>query len=311
MATQLPQLADIEQLSANVIRVLGGNPSKFTLQGSNTYLLGRGPSRILLDTGEGKPSWKQHLSSVLESQSATVTTCLLSHWHHDHIGGIADFQRLCPEARIYKNIPKLNPDGILKEDLNVQAIDDGQTFSIDDSFAVKALHCPGHTKDHMAFIVTESNDEEEKGAMFTGDNVLGHGTAVFEDLATYLSSLHVMSEHIAEGARAYPAHGAVLDNGKATIEMYVKHRHQRENEALQVLRTGQVAKAGDVKPADGEPLKVWDSMDIVKVIYKDVPENLHGPAEMGLIQVLKKLEGEGKVVREEGGSWRLSEKSTL
>lgn len=190
-------------------------------------------------------------------------------------------------------------------------IDGGQTFSVDDTFAVKALHCPGHTKDHMAFVITESTDAKEKGAMFTGDNVLGHGTAVFEDLATYLSSLHIMSEHIAEGVRAYPAHGAVLDDGKATIEMYIKHRRQRENEALQVLRTGRVGAGNDEKLGAEDTAKEWDSMDIVKVIYKDVPENLHGPAEMGLIQVLKNLEGEGKVVREEGGSWRLGRKSSL
>ena len=28
MATQLPQLGNVEQLSSNVVRVMGGNPSK-------------------------------------------------------------------------------------------------------------------------------------------------------------------------------------------------------------------------------------------------------------------------------------------
>jgi hypothetical protein len=28
MATNLPKLADVEQLSTNIIRVMGGNPSK-------------------------------------------------------------------------------------------------------------------------------------------------------------------------------------------------------------------------------------------------------------------------------------------
>ena len=34
MASRLPQLAEIEKLSPLVIRILGGNPSKFTLQGN-------------------------------------------------------------------------------------------------------------------------------------------------------------------------------------------------------------------------------------------------------------------------------------
>jgi hypothetical protein len=33
MGTQLPHLQDIERVSTSVIRILGGNPGKFTLQG--------------------------------------------------------------------------------------------------------------------------------------------------------------------------------------------------------------------------------------------------------------------------------------
>ena len=50
----------------------------------------------------------------------------------------------------------------------------------------------------MAFVL------EEENAMFTGDNVLGHGTAVFEDLAVYLDSLTRMREQF--HGRAYPGH---------------------------------------------------------------------------------------------------------
>ena len=220
--------------------------------------------------------------------------------------------KLCPDAKVYKNRPGLNPDGILKGD-NVLDIEDGQTFSVGegkDRFSLKALHCPGHTEDHMAFIVSESADGEE-GTLFTGDNVLGHGTAVFEDLATYLNSLRLMSEKIGTKARAYPAHGAVLEEGKAAIEMYIRHRHQREEEALRVLRTGRVDEVSKEKPGVEIVAREWESMEMVKVIYKDVPENLHGPAEGSLLQVLKKLEGEGKVEKGRGGKWRLGKEAVL
>lgn len=219
---------------------------------------------------------------------------------------------MCPDAKVYKNRPSLDPDGILHGH-NVLEIEDGQTFSIGDTdncFTIKALHCPGHTQDHMGFIAVESSGGDE-GAMFTGDNVLGHGTAVFEDLAAYLSSLHLMSDIIGSGARAYPAHGAVLENGKATIEMYIKHRQQREEEALRVLRTGRVDEVSDENPGVEVVAREWASMEMVKVIYKDFPESLHGPAEGSLLHVLKKLEGEGKVEKRESGKWRLGKKAVL
>ena len=47
-------------------------------------------------------------------------------------------------------------------------------------------------------------------------------------------------------------------------------------------------------------------MGIVKVVYKGYPENLHGPAEGGVVQVLKKLEGEGRVEQVEKG-WKVKQ----
>jgi hypothetical protein len=59
-----------------------------------------------------------------------------------------------------------------------------------------------------------------------------------------------------------------------------------------------------------EEEKGWGSMEIVKVIYRDYPEELHGPAEGGVVQVLRKLEAEGRV-QEVEGRWMLVEKATL
>lgn len=147
---------------------------------------------------------------------------------------------------------------------------------------MRAVHCPGHTTDHMAFVL------EEEDAMFTGDNVLGHGTAVFEDLPAYMASLETMSTKFS--GRAYPGHGAVLEDGKGKVLEYVRHRKERERQYLEVL--GREKEGG------------WTSMEVVKVVYRDVPENLHGPAEGGVLQVLRKLRVDGRV-KEDGGRWRL------
>lgn len=138
---------------------------------------------------------------------------------------------------------------------------------------------------------------EEEDALFTGDNVLGHGTAVFEDLPLYLSSLEAMSK--VAGGRGYPGHGAVIPNCPEKIREYIDHRAMREREVIQVLGT------------KGEG-KGMSCMEMVKVIYKDVPENLHISASRGVYQILNKLRGEGKAMYdEEGDLWFLNGKAVL
>lgn len=90
---------------------------------------------------------------MLSQENATVQRALLTHWHGDHIGGIADLKQLCPQVIIHKNDPE---DG-------EKDIQDGDLFRVEGA-ALRACYTPGHTFDHMAFIL------EEEDALFTGDS---------------------------------------------------------------------------------------------------------------------------------------------
>ncbi|KAM3070118.1 hypothetical protein ACMFMG_003848 [Clarireedia jacksonii] len=147
---------------------------------------------------------------------------------------------------------------------------------------------------------------EEEDAMFTGDNVLGHGTAVFEDLTTYLGSLDRM-KGLFRG-KAYPGHGAVIEHGPAKIEEYIKHRKERESQVIQVLKSAK-ARPGVLISSD-EEADDWTSMEIVKIIYADVPESLHIPANGGILQILHKLEGDGKIIQKQD-RWRIKTRAAL
>lgn len=172
----------------------------------------------------------------------------------------------------------------------MEDIVDGQKFEVEGA-TLRAFHCPGHTEDHMALIL------EEEDAMFTGDNVLGHGTAVFEDLPTYLESLGRMEKQV--NGRGYPGHGAVIDKCKVKIKEYINHRAMREREVLEVLARG----------TEGEAL---GSIDLVRIIYQDVPDNLHFAAARGIVQILEKLAAEGKVYHdEEADTWMLNKQASL
>ncbi|KAK6200601.1 hypothetical protein LQW54_009720 [Pestalotiopsis sp. IQ-011] len=290
MAAQLVSLPEVERLSPAVIRILGGNPGKFSLQGTNTYLLGTGPSRLLVDTGEGKPSWVATLKRLLAEENVSIKSALLTHWHHDHLDGVPDLLRLSPGTTVFKHDPH---DGWLD-------IEHGQTFEVEGA-TLKAVHTPGHATDHMVFVL------EEENALFTGDNVLGQGTAVFEDLATYLQSLEQMSKLVS--GRGYPGHGPVLPDVTAKVFEYISHRYEREKQVLQTLDS---AKEYSVIPPTGNAARdAWSPIELVKVIYAAYPENLHGPAVSGIVQVLEKLRKDGKVSLESGDKWRLKDKSSL
>jgi len=282
MATQLVHLPEIERLSPTCLRILGGNPGKFSLQGTNTYLLGTGAQRLLIDTGEGKPSWIAAIKKALEEEHASIASAIITHWHHDHQGGIEQLTEAWPGTKVYKNQPE---SGQLD-------IADRQKFEVEGA-TLTAIHSPGHTVDHMVFVLAEED------AMFTGDNVLGQGTTVFEDLATYLGSLEKM-KHLFKG-RAYPGHGPVLEDGPGKIAEYIRHRRQREEQVIQTMREER-SGAGDGTS--------WTPMELVKIIYREVPESLHPAAAYGVLQILQKLQREGKVVLH-GDRWRLSDRSAL
>ncbi|EAQ92171.1 hypothetical protein CHGG_00406 [Chaetomium globosum CBS 148.51] len=299
----LPPLPEVERLAPGCIRILGGNPGKFTLQGTNTYLVGTGASRLLIDTGEGRASWLAALRRVLREERATLAAALLTHWHHDHTGGVAGLLAEWPGTPVHKHQPEAGQ----------AAMEDGQVFSVEGA-TLTAAHTPGHTADHMVLFWAE------RGALFTGDNVLGHGTSVFEDLATYVASLERMRRLYGdrEGtATAYPGHGPVLLDGPGKIAEYIRHRGQREEQVVQTLRSalGSADAAavaagegsGKVVTGNGSGGDAWTVMEVVRSIYRDVPESLHPAAAGGVVQILRKLQREGRVVEVDGGEkWRLA-----
>ena len=247
--------------------------TQFTLQGTNTYIIGTGSQRLILDTGQGIPDWADLISKTLKNGTFSLSHVLLTHWHGDHSGGVPDLMLLYPElvGSIYKHSPSKIQ----------QPIVDGQTFRVIGA-NLRAVHSPGHSTDHMCFIL----DEEE--AMFTGDNVLGHGSAAVEDLSTWMETLRQMQSHGC--VKGYPAHGDVIADLKAKIASELAGKERREQQALKAL---QQAKNTDSGRGKGRVTV----KELVVAIHGEQID--HGVREMALEpfmdEVLRKLAQDGRV----------------
>ncbi|KAI9649719.1 hypothetical protein NHQ30_002300 [Ciborinia camelliae] len=252
----LPRLDDVEQITNHVLRILGDNPGPMQLQGTKIPILWvqeRAGSSLILE-------------NFLKSASVDLAYVLLSHWHGDHTGGVFDLIAFDSSLadRIYKHTP----------DLGQQEISDTQVFTVPGA-TVRAIYTPGHSTDHMCFVLEES-------ALFTGDNVLGHGFSLEEDLNSYMLSLRRMKEL---GCTAgYLAHGAKIDDFSRIMDRYIGHKEQREQQLLRVLRR---------RSEDFHGLSV---KALVHAVYGELPSDV---VSMGLepfvTQILWKLAEERKV----------------
>lgn len=248
---------------------------QYQLQGTNTFLVGSGREKVLIDTGEGVPVWVERIAEVIEKHGFAIKAVLLTHWHGDHTGGVPDLVKLYPQlsSAIYKNSP----------DAGQLPIEDKQMFRVDGA-SVRALFTPGHAVDHMCFVL------EEENALFTGDNVLGHGFTVIEDLGLYMSTLDIME---GQGCtKGYPAHGIVIENLPSKLLEYKVQQLGREKKILEALRLIKEKQSGNI-PSGRYSVTV---AELVRAIYGDVTEGFSKAAlEPSVNEVLGKLAEDRKV----------------
>lgn len=241
-----------------ITRVLAPNPSIYTLDGTNTWVVGRDPS-IVIDPG---PDLSEHLADVVH-EAGRVGAVLVTHDHPDHAPGAVPFAEMVG-APVYA--ARLAGAEELRAGQRVRA---GRLDLI-------AVHTPGHTSDHMAFF------EPGSGGLFTGDAVVGRGTSFIDppdgDLVQYLRSLKRLQE--LDPRTIYPGHGPVVVRAQEKILEYLAHREERQTQVLEALANGPCTIA-----------------EMVEVIYADHPKDVHPLAARSVLAHLLKLADEGLAER--------------
>ncbi|MDP6980349.1 MAG: beta-lactamase-like protein 2 [Myxococcota bacterium] len=264
-------LPDVDVWSDRVAVALGQNPSAFTGPGTNTYLVGTGPRRILLDAGDGREEYLPVLEQAMERVGCEgIDEIVLTHGHPDHIGGVESVMKRFGEVLVHK---RPWPDTDVVYPFEISPIDDGSVIKAEGA-TLRAIYTPGHCPDHLCFIL------EEEQAAFSGDNVLGIGTTVIPaesgSLLEYMDSLARLEGE--EPTRIYPAHGPCIQDGRAKVGEYIEHRLERERQILDAL-------GGETR----------ELIDIVRAVYVGYPEALYPAAGQSVTSHLVKLEEEGRV----------------
>lgn len=280
----------VTKISPRLIRILGCNPSSMTLQGTNTYLIGSGKRRILLDASDANvPNFIGYLKQVIFNERILINDIIISHWHHDHIGGVDEVLDAIDNkdsCKVWKYRRSDAPEVTLKN-ANILELQHGQLFNIEGA-TLEVIHTPGHTTDHIVLMLHEDN------SLFSADCILGEGTSVFEDLHDYMKSLQIIQDF--NPTVIYPGHGNIIYDPVERIAQYISHRNQREVQIMSVL--------------EQQPGASFDEMDIVKQIYKETPESLWKAAAYNVNHHLKKLLVEGKIYQD-GTRWKLKPQASL
>ncbi|HVM22682.1 MAG TPA: MBL fold metallo-hydrolase [Sphingomicrobium sp.] len=220
----------VEQLEADIARVLARNPSAFTYYGTQTYLLGREQVAVI-DPGPNQPA---HIEALVEAIGGRpVAAILCTHTHRDHSPAARPLAELtgapvvgcAPLAMEGTGLeagfdPDYAPDRVLE---------DGGEVLVGDT-PVTAVATPGHTSNHLCFAFGD--------ALLTGDHVMGWSTTVVVppdgDMAQYMASLDKLRQR--DDRIYYPAHGPAVTNPQQYVRHLVGHRMQRERQILELVR---------------------------------------------------------------------------
>lgn len=259
------------RLDRHVTRLIAPNPGVMTGPGTNTYLVGE-RQLALIDPGPDDP---RHLDAILAAGAGRIRWILCTHTHFDHSSAAATLQRLTGAQLVGMPAPATAHDGQLELDL---ILTDGATLDVD-GLALRALHTPGHSSNHLCFLLEGSR------MLFTGDHIMQGSTVVIwppdGNMRAYLHSLVRLLEVRLEILA--PGHGYLIGAPHDAAKRLIRHRLARE---------GKVREALLAFPS-GAPLEA-----LLPSVYDDVDPTLHTVAARSLQAHLEKMleDGEARLV---------------
>ena len=269
------------EVASGVIRIVANNPSVFTYKGTNTYILGEGDDRALIDPG---PEDDAHFNAIMQTLGTSkLSHILITHTHRDHIDGLERLAKatgatVCGYGRTARNSDALSasPSGAEAYELAFtpdHKLADGDEVSGSD-WAVKAIFTPGHAPDHLSFELIG------RKIMFSGDHVMGWNTSVVAppegNMTDYLASLEKLLDRKEDVY--FPGHGGRIEQPQRFARAYLVHRRWREQAIFAAIQNGNTSIS-----------------KVVSVVYKNLDPRLIRAASLSVQAHVEHLAEQSKV----------------
>lgn len=262
----------LKPLLPNLFRIevpLPGNP----LKSINSYVVTSHNRNLVIDTGMNRSACRQALDAGFKDRQLdlTRTDFLITHYHADHIGLVADLAT--PSSRVFFNESEAHwidtvttegflasllerarmwgfPENDLEDSLRQHPgiryssrhfppftiLRDGETINVGE-YTFTVMQTPGHSPGHLCLY------EPRKRVFISGDHVLGDITpnisAPLDDtdaLGAYLASLDRVRD--LDVALVLPGHRTPFTDLRARIDELKHHHLVREQEVLDILENG-------------------------------------------------------------------------
>ncbi|MFO7811088.1 MAG: MBL fold metallo-hydrolase, partial [Candidatus Delongbacteria bacterium] len=224
-----------------------------------------------------------------------ITHIIETHLHADFISGHIDLAD--------KTGAKIYAPASAKCTFDHEPVSEGDKIMIED-MELDVIETPGHTPEHVSYIIKDLSRADEPVGIFTGDTLFVGDVGrpdLFPDIAQELAgklyhSLHDKILKLPDYCEVYPAHGAGSLCGRA---MGAKWRstigfERKFNEALLIKDKDEFIKSltSDMPPAPDHFSLCSDINRKGPVMIKDLPEL----EELKPSEFLKKITNEGYIV---------------
>jgi hydroxyacylglutathione hydrolase len=182
-----------------------------TFQDNYVWAIHNGHTAILVDPGEAAP-----ILTWLHERDMTAAAILVTHHHHDHIGGIAE---LLTQA----SIPVYGP---ARGTETATPVSEGETLHLSAiGLNIKVIETPGHTLDHVCYLARI--EQSEVAHLFCGDTLFSCGCGrLFEGTPAEMYDSLTRLAQLPDNTQVYCAHEYTLANIAFALEA------EPENQAL-------------------------------------------------------------------------------